>query len=55
MGQDVVKFYLNKKRQPDSVKYDDEPIYLDNVKIDKLLIGKNWVLTVNKNDELIVT
>ena len=55
MGQDVVKFYFNKKRQPENIQYDDEPIYVEDMQVDKLVIGKNWVITTNKNNELVIT
>lgn len=55
MGKDVVKFYLNKKRQPGSISYDDEPIYAENMQVDKLVINGDWVITTNKNNELVIT
>lgn len=55
MGQDVVKFYLNKKRQPGNISYDDEPVQIENMQVDKLVIGYDWVITTNKNNELVIT
>ena len=54
MGQDVVKFYLNKKRQPGNISYDDEPVQIENMQVDKLVIGYDWVITTNKNNELVI-
>lgn len=48
MGQDVVKFYFNKKRQPGNIQYDDEPIYVEGMQVDKLVIGDDWVINTNK-------
>ena len=55
MGQDVVKFYFNKKRQPGNIQYDDELIYVEGMQVDKLVIGDDWVITTNKNNELVIT
>lgn len=55
MGQDVVKFYFNKKRQPGNIQYDDEPIYVEGMQVDKLVIGDGWIITTNKNNELVIT
>ena len=55
MGQDVVKFYFNKKRQPENIQYDDELIYMEGMQVDKLVIGDGLIITTNKNNELVIT